>query len=140
MKIKSGVVLNGLQLINEIAEKPMKVSLAAKFLRLIDDLQKENNYIDKQRREIILKYCEKNENGEPIIQEDNVIFSPGNTIIVQKELQELSDVEVDIIDRNITEKDLAESNLELTIKQMLILKEFFHKEDEIEEEEENNIE
>ena len=129
MKIKCGTIYNAIQTINDIAEKPMKISLTAKFLRLIDDLQKENSYIDKQRRDIILKYCDKNENGEPIIIDEVVNFSPENTEKAQKELQELGEFEVEIQDRNITEEDLENSNIELSIKQMSILKDFLHKED-----------
>ena len=128
MKVKCGTIYNAIETINNIAEKPMKVGLAAKFLRLADDLQKENKYIDKQRRDILIKYGIKDENGEVIIEDGNIKFTPENINIVQKELQELSDVEVEIQDRNITEEELEENNIELTIKQLIGLREFFHKE------------
>ena len=129
MKIKSGTIYNAIETINEIAEKPMRVGLAAKFLRLADDLQRENKYTDKQRREILMKYGIKDENGEVIIEDGNIKFAPEDIDTVQKELQELSDVEVEIQDRNITEEELENSNIELTIKQLVALREFFHKEE-----------
>ena len=131
MKIKSGIIYNALQTINNLSEKPMKVSLTAKLLRLSYDLQKENEIIEKQRRDILTKYCDKDENGQPIIDENgNVTFNNGNIDEVQKELNELSNIEVDIIDRNITEQELENNNLELTINEFALIENFLHKENE----------
>lgn len=129
MKIKCGIVYNALQTIMEIAEKPMKVSLAAKFLRLSDDLQRESGYIDRQRRDIIMKYAEKDENDNPIIENDNVKLKEGTYQEAQNELNELSNFEVEITDRMITEEELEAADLRLTINQLSKIREFFHKEE-----------
>lgn len=135
MKVKCGIIYNALQTIMELAEKPMKVSLAGKFLRLSDDLQRENNYIDKQRRDIILKYAEKDENNNPIIENNNVKIKDNEIEQAQNELNELSELEVEITDRMITEEDLEASDLQLTLSQLGKIREFFHKD----KEEENEI-
>ena len=131
MKVKCGIIYNALQTIVEIAEKPMKVSLAAKFLRLSDDLQKESNYIDKQRRDILEKYAEKDENDNFIINDGSIKIKDGFIEIAQNELNELSTLEIEIPDRMITEEDLEKSDLQLTVNQLGKLREFFHKETEI---------
>ena len=130
MKVKCGTIYNALQTIIEIAEKPMKVSLAAKFLRLSDDLQRESNYIDKQRRDIILKYAEKDEDDNPIIENNNVKIKDNEIEQAQNELNELSELEVEITDRMITEEELEASDLQLTLSQLGKIREFFHKEEE----------
>lgn len=130
MKVKCGTIYNALQTIIDIAEKPMKVSLAGKFLRLSDDLQKENNYIDKQRREIIFKYAEKDENNDPIIEDNNIKIEKDKIQEAQNELNELSELEVEIQDRMITEEELEASDLQLTISQLGKIKDFLHKEEE----------
>ena len=132
MKVKCGIIFNALQTIMELAEKPMKVSLAGKFLRLSDDLQKESSYIDKQRREILMKYGEKDENGELIVENGNVKLLEGTVDLAQNDLNELSDLEVEIPDRMITEEDLEASDLQLTLTQLGKIREFFHKDEEIE--------
>ena len=129
MKVKCGTIYNALQTIVEIAEKPMKVSLAGKFLRLSDDLQKESNYIDKQRREILLKYGQKDENGELIIENGNVKLEENTMEQAQNDLDELSELEVEFPDRMITEEDLEASNLQLTLTQLKRIEDFFHKEE-----------
>ena len=101
MKVKCSIILNAVQIINELAEKPMKISLAAKLLRLSDDLQKESDFIDKQRRTIIEKYGKKDENGELIINDGNVSFDGDIAEKVQEELSELANLELDITDRNL---------------------------------------
>ncbi len=130
MKVKSAIIANGLQTIASLAEKPMPVSLAAKMLRLAEDLQKENEIIEKQRRLIIEKYADKDEQGELIINnEGNVSFKEQKTAEeAQNELNELANLEVEIIDRKITEEDLVNSNIQLTLGQLSILKNFINEE------------
>ena len=132
MKVKSGIIVNGLNTIIELSEKPMPVSLAAKLLRLTDDLTKENEIIEKQRRMIIEKYGDKNENNELIVDDNgNVSFKETqNAVNAQNEFNELANLEIDIIDRNITEKELIEGNIQLSISQLRILKNFLHNDDE----------
>lgn len=128
MKVKSAIIANGLQTIIELAEKPMPVSLAAKLLRLVEDLQKENEIIEKQRRLIIEKYADKDEKGEVIINnEGNVGFKESKTAEeAQNELNELANLEVEIIDRGITEEELINSNIQLTLGQLSVLKNFIN--------------
>jgi ArsR family metal-binding transcriptional regulator len=126
LKVKSAIIANGLQTIIELAEKPMPVSLAAKLLRLVENLQKENEIIEKQRRLIIEKYADKDEKGEVIISnEGNVSFKENKTAEeAQNELNELANLEVEIIDRGITEEELINSNIQLTLGQLSVLKNF----------------
>ena len=128
MKVKVGIIYNAIQVIDELSEKPMKVSLVAKLLRLSDELQKENQLVEKQRIEILEKYGKKDENGQLIIDENNnVNFEKDNIEKVQKELYDLSELEIEITDREITEEELENNNLELTMSQFTILNNFIHK-------------
>lgn len=128
MKVKAGIIYNAIQVIDELSEKPMKVALIAKLLRLSDELQKENQLIEKQRREILEKYAKKDENGQLIIDKNgNVDFESENIEKVQNELYELSELEINITDREITQEELESNNLELTINQFVILNNFIHK-------------
>lgn len=125
MKVKSAIIANGLQTITTFAEKPMPVSLAAKLLRLAEDLAKENDIIEKQRRLIIEKYADKDEQGQLIVNNGNVSFNKDNAAKeAQDELNELANLEVDIVDRGITEEDLVNANLQLTMSQLAVLKNF----------------
>ena len=125
MKVKSAIIANGLQTITTVAEKPMPVSLATKLLRLAQDLAKENYIIEKQRRLIIEKYADKDEQGQLIVNNGNVSFNKDNAAKeAQDELNELANLEVDIVDRGITEEDLVNANLQLTMSQFAVLKNF----------------
>ncbi len=128
MKVKSAIIVNGLQTILSLAEKPMPVSLAAKMLRLANDLNEENNLIEKQRRLILEKYADKDEQGQLIVNNGNVSFKENNNLQeAQKELDELANLEVEITDRNITEDELIKANLELTLNQFSALQNFIQK-------------
>ena len=128
MKVKSAIIVNGLQTILSLAEKPMPVSLAAKMLRLANDLNKENDLIEKQRRLILEKYGDKDEQGQLVINNGNVSFKENNNLqAAQNELNELANLEVEITDRNITEDELIKANLELTLNQLSVLQNFIQK-------------
>ena len=105
----------------------MPVRLSAKLLRLADDLTKENAIIEKQRKLIIEKYGNKDENGELIIQNGNVTFKDTKTSEqAQNELDELANLEIEIIDRDITEEELIDANIQLSMTQLAALRSFLH--------------
>lgn len=127
MKVKAALISNGLQTIIELAEKPMPVSLAAKMLRLADDLQKEDEIIEKQRRLIIEKYADKDEEGKLIINQGNVSFKNNQTTQqAQAELNELANLDIEITDREITEEELSNANLQITMSQFAALRCFLY--------------
>lgn len=129
MKVKCGIIYNAFQTIMDFSEKPMPVVLAGKFLRLADELNKENNFIEQQRSQILTKYGDKDENGQLIVENGNVNFKEiKNAEKAQSELNELAEMEVEITDRFITEKDLEEAGLKLTMSQLAALREFLHNE------------
>lgn len=129
MKVKCGIIYNAFQTIMDFSEKPMPVVLAGKFLRLADELNKENNFIEQQRSQILTKYGDKDENGQLIVENGNVNFKEiKNAEKAQSELNELAGMEVEITDRFITEKDLEEAGLKLTMSQLAALREFLHNE------------
>ena len=131
MKVKSGIVYNGLQAVLEFAEKPLPIKLAAKMLRLADELTKENEFINTQRRSIIQKYGKKDENNELVIDETgSVNFDPEEAKKAQAELNELANLDIEITDRNITEEELENANVEISISQLALLKEFLHRDEE----------
>ena len=127
MKVKAAFIYNGLQTIMDLSEKPMPVRLSAKLLRLADDLTKENTIIERQRKLIIEKYGDKDENGELLIQNGNVSFKDTKTSEqAQAELDELANLEIEITDRNITEDELINANIQLSMAQLAALRSFLH--------------
>ena len=130
MKIKAAYIAEGLQTLVAFAEKPMPVALAAKMLRLVEDLQKEGKLIEKQRKLIIEKYATKDDKGQLIVTDGNVSFKDTTTSQqAQVELDELANLEVEIEDRNITEDELVKANLQITMSQFAALKNFLHVEE-----------
>ena len=124
MKVKAGIVYNALDVINEISEKPMKVSLIAKLLRLSDELEKENRLIEKQRKEILQKYGKKDENGELIIDENgNISFDQANLNEVNQEFNSLLGTELEINADKLPMDSM--DNFEITPQEMLGIEVFF---------------
>lgn len=104
MKVKAGFIYNLGETITELVNREMPVRIAGKFIRLIDAAQKEVELIEKQRVQIIEREKPKEE--------------------VEKELKELSDMEVNLNFEGFTEEDLENSGLTLSISQLSALRNF----------------
>ena len=125
MKVKCGIIYNAFQTVMEFSEKTMPVKLTGKFLRLSNDLSKELEFIDKQRQMIIDKYGKKDENGQLVVENDMVSFEDNEIAQkAQEELNELSNIEVEITDRHITEEELETAGIELNMNQFAALENF----------------
>ena len=130
MKVKCGIIYNAFQTVMEFSEKMMPVKLTGKFLRLSNDLSKELEFIDKQRQMIIEKYGKKDENGQLVVENDMVSFeNDENAQKAQEELNELSNMEIEITDRHITEEELEAAGIELNMNQFAALENFLEHND-----------
>ena len=127
MKVNCGTIYSGLQTIIDLSEKPMKVSLAAKLLRLSNDLTEETKLIEKQRNDLLERYGRKDQDGKLIIENGKISFEDKDIEKIQNEFNELSNLEIEIPNRNITEEEIENSGLELTLNQLSILNNFIEK-------------
>ena len=91
--------MNSYQKINK---EKFSLKTAYKLTRLFQDIEKEVECYEKVVKNTLIKYSEKDENGEPIIhqteQGDSVQLSPENQIICINEINELGNSEVEIKD------------------------------------------
>ena len=104
--------------------KTMSIRLAYKFNQIENLCKEKVEFFNNSLASIITKYCEKNEDGQPL-STDN-----GKTVQIKKdcievcnnELQELNNLEVEIPDYQISIDDLE--SLSLTLKEVNILMPF----------------
>ena len=86
----------------KIKDEKLGVSLAFRLLKLYNDLEAEIKNVDNFRRDIVLKYCDKDEDGNPKTvqteQGEGISINPDYQIKAQAELNELFTTEIDIKD------------------------------------------
>lgn len=131
MKLK----ITGLVEFHELYEstlkgKTMPILLAYKFNQIENLCKEKVEFFNNSLASIIMKYCEKNEEGQPL-STDN-----GKTVQIKKdcidicnnELQELNNLEVEIPDYQISIDDLE--NLSFTLKEVGTLMPFLKENNE----------
>jgi len=118
IKVKLQDLVNASQTLRNLGDKPLRGKLAYKVGKIIQQVSNELELYDNARRELLEKYCEKNEDGTLNIHEDgNVLILPENISVYNEEIKKMNETEIEL---NIVLLDLDElENIEMTPKEMM---------------------
>mgnify|MGYP006989001954 CR=1 FL=1 len=122
IKVTLNDILNNNETFRGIYEKPMSARTAFKVARLIRELEKENNTFDKSRIDIIMKYAERDEEGNVIEGNGQVQIAPEYLDDFHNELNDLLNTEITVNAEKLSVEDF--DNMQLTPKQILDLEKF----------------
>ena len=105
-------------LYSTLREKEMPVLVAYKLNQIEDVCEKNNKFFEEKTRDIINKYAEKDSDGKPLFTEDQKSVRIQQDFIdtCVKELQELSEIDVDVPDIKIDINDL--NDIKITVAEM----------------------
>ena len=105
-------------LYSTLKEKEMPVLVAYKLNQIEDVCEKNNKFFEEKTRDIINKYAEKDSDGKPLFTEDQKSVRIQQDFIdtCVKELQELSEIDVDVPDIKIDINDL--NDIKITVAEM----------------------
>ena len=117
-------IITNNNLFREIHSKPMPARAAFKVARLIRELDKENEMFDKQRIEIIKQYAKRDEKGDFIEENGQVIIDENKIKEFQEEINSLLTTEVEINAEKLNIEDLGD--IQLTPRQTLDLEKFIN--------------
>lgn len=98
----------------------IKGKYSIKLLRNLEILKKETENVDKVRTQILKKYCDKNDGGEPIIEDNNYVFTNDNN--KEKAFEELNELFLEEVDVNLEKIDMAaldEANVSVALLSQL---------------------
>jgi hypothetical protein len=79
--------------LNILSQKELSFKLAYKISTLTDQIEKDSEFFRNKFRDIILKYAERDQEGEVIFDGDNVKIRQKDIPAAEKELDELNNVE-----------------------------------------------
>lgn len=116
MQLSKVVELHNLY--STLREKEMPVLVAYKLNQIEDVCEKNNKFFEEKTRDIINKYAEKDSDGKPLFTEDQKSVRIQQDFIdtCVKELQELSEIDVDVPDVKIDINDL--NDIKMTVAEM----------------------
>lgn len=117
------------KLLSKIKDIKMPIKTAYKMAQFSDELDKKVNFFGEKMRQIIEEYSEKTEEGTPKIAADgqSIEIKPDFIEICKKEINELSNLDIEIKEFTFTLNELEK--FELSIEDLKILMPFI-KEDE----------
>lgn len=109
------------ELLNRIKNEKISIKTAYKFNKIIDILEKELNFYNKQLSKIIDKYALKDEKGQPVLSKDktSVQIKEDKIEDCQREMNELSTITFNVNDISFTLEELE--NINLTILETRVL-------------------
>ena len=122
IKVTLNDIITNNNLFREIHSKPMPARTAFKVARLIRELDKENEMFDKQRIDIVTRYAKRDENGDMVEENNQVLIDDDKMQQFQDEFNALLDTEVEVNAEKLDIEDLGD--IELTPKQIMNLEKF----------------
>ena len=103
-----------------IKDEKLNIKTAYQLLKLVNELEVELKNFEEFTRNLILEYCEKDEDGKPITtiteQGEGVTIPENNRSILQEKIQELNLTQIDIKDYNFTFTDFE--NISISISEL----------------------
>lgn len=94
-----------------LSQKDLPFRLSYKVSKLLDKVERDSQFYTEKLRNIIQKYAMRDENGEIILEGENVKIESTSITAAEKELADLNDIDVDDINIFFTLEELE--NLEI---------------------------
>lgn len=104
----------------KIKDEKLNIKTAYKLLKLANELEAEFKNFEQFTKNIVMEYCTKDENGDPITttteQGEGIVIPEENQSILQQKIQELNGTEIEIKDYEFNFKDFE--NLSISIAEL----------------------
>ena len=127
-KMAVGEVIPRVQGLQGLADRHLPVRVAYRLGRIIKALSEEAKSYDEQRLKLAQQYCEKDEAGNPVINDGQFRFSPENRAAFEKEHTELLTTEITVEATAIMLDDFKD--IEASARELLLLGDFLVEEQE----------
>ncbi len=110
MKLKNSEIVRIFNRIGEVKKKRLPVRLGFAINRNVSSLESVAMDYDKARKEILMKYCVKDENGNPVIEGDEYVLSDRKSY--GEEMTELLRIENEVQVHKVSFEEIEKCDLE----------------------------
>lgn len=136
MKINANQLMAVMPIIQKLGDAELSLKMAIDVANVVQAFSKPFEITEKKRMAIISKYAEKDENGEPIVQEGGTVHI-SDVQEFNNEIVELMNTDLDIDCKPLDLDILANEDIKIKANEYLLLKEFFESNNEKKEEEQS---
>ena len=122
MRIKNSLVINEefVKFFSELININMPVKRCLEVSASIDDLSKHCSILIRARKAIANRYCKKGEDGNPLVEKDNLVFESED--LKKKFSEEIEEIDNEEFDLQISEAIKISSDIIMTPLKMRLLK------------------
>ena len=119
-------LMNSVDVIQKLINSPTPLSakISYQIIRIAREVESEYNLFQKSRTELIQKYAEKNENGEPILNNDRYQIVPDEQQDFTKEYNDMMSATIQINAEPLALNDKTMEELKLTALDWMKLEPF----------------
>ena len=110
MKLKNSEIVRIFNRIGEVKKKRLPVRLGFAINRNVSSLENVAMDYDKARKEILMKYCVKDENGNPVIEGDEYVLSDRKSY--GEEMTELLRIENEVQMHTVSFEEIEKCDME----------------------------
>jgi len=123
IKVTIEEILNAIPALKMLKEQPVNGIIAFKIARILREVNKEVELFEQERQKLIEAFCYRDENGRPIIKDNNIKIDPKFINEFNNKIKEMLTNEIEI---NATQLPLnILENVTLTAEQVFSLEKFF---------------
>lgn len=122
IEVKLSTIVNGIEVLQKIANSPIKGRTAYKVAKLLKKLEEEFAIFNDSRKKMIELYTIKDENGEPIIEDGNYKIEPAQVKEFNEEVSSLLNTMITIDSSRIPLDELSE--IEFTPSEIMLIEDF----------------
>ena len=121
MKLTNRKIVNDANLLGNLTHKQLPIKVSYAIAKNISKIEKELEIYNKERQNLIDKYCLKDEEGNLIDENNQFKIADGNLEAWNKDMNELLDIEIDINIHKFSKDDLFNSNCNITPAELMLI-------------------
>lgn len=134
MKINANQLTAVMPIIQKLGDAELSLKMAIDIANVVQAFSKPFEITEKKRIAIISKHAEKDENGEPIVQDGGTVHI-SDVQEFNNEMIEFMNTDLDIDCKPLNLDALANEDIKIKANEYLLLKEIFESDNEKKEEE-----
>lgn len=118
MKLENIEILHNI--LEEITQKEMSFKLAYKFSKMLEKIEKDYQFYIEKFRDLINHYAEKDEQNNPIVENNNIKIKKEFMLEAEEALLELRNIDIEDIDISFSLEELEDLRIKPSILQFLL--------------------
>lgn len=117
MKLSNRKIIENINALRMISQKQLPVKISYFVAKNMAKIERELKIYDQERKKLLEKYAEKDEDGQFIVEDGNIKIADIDNW--NRDIKELLDIEVDVKIHKLKLEDLLNANIDITPAELM---------------------